>query len=80
MGLRPVVAVDAVSSRRAVDRETALARLRAAGATVATTEAIMFEWCHVSGTPGFKALLGIVKTLDEARAAGAHPRESTRHA
>jgi nicotinamidase-related amidase len=67
--LLPVVCADAVSSRRARDRELALERMRAAGAVVTTTEAVMFELCEVSGTPEFKALLAIVKRFDRAREA-----------
>jgi len=68
MNVTPVVCADAVSSRRALDRETALSRMGAAGAIVTTTEAVMFELCTVSGTPEFKQLHGIVKRLDETRA------------
>jgi nicotinamidase-related amidase len=68
-GVQPVVCADAVSSRRARDREVALARMRSAGAVISTTEAVMFELCELSGTPEFKQMHAIVKRLDEARAA-----------
>lgn len=68
MGLEPVVCVDAVSSRRALDREVALQRMRRAGAVVTTAEAVMFELCEVAGTDEFKQMLAIVKRLDAARA------------
>ena len=55
------VCADAVSSRRAFDRDTALARMRAAGATVTSVESALFELCEFSGTPQFKQLREIVK-------------------
>jgi len=70
MGLEPIVCADAVSSRRARDREVALDRMRQAGAVVTTTEAVLFELCEVSGTPEFKQMLAVVKRIDEARARG----------
>lgn len=60
-GLKVSVAADAVSSRRAADRETALARLRAAGITVSTTEALIFELAEQAGTEEFKKILTIVR-------------------
>ena len=55
-GFRVYVAVDAVSSRFELDCRTALARMDSAGATLTTTEAAMFEWCEVAGTPEFKVI------------------------
>lgn len=55
-GWRVYVAVDAVGSRFVVDRDTALARMAAAGAVLTTTEAALFEWCEVAGTPEFKTV------------------------
>lgn len=60
-GFRVSVAADAVSSRRPADRETALARLRAAGITVATTEALIFELTEQAGTAEFKKILELVR-------------------
>ncbi|HEY4761196.1 MAG TPA: isochorismatase family protein, partial [Thermoguttaceae bacterium] len=45
------VAVDAVGSRFEIDYNTALRRMESAGATLTTTEAALFEWCRVAGTP-----------------------------
>ena len=53
-GFQVYVAVDAVASRFALDRETALRRMEMSGATLTTTEAALFEWCEVAGTPEFK--------------------------
>lgn len=60
------VAVDAVGSRFEIDRRTALGRMDSAGATLTTTEAAMFEWCEVAGTPEFKQISRLaVETLGE---------------
>lgn len=61
MGYLPYVCADAVSSRRPVDRDMALQRMRQAGAVVTTTESVIFELCGEVGTETFKRLLPIVK-------------------
>jgi len=48
-------------SRYAVDRDTALRRMEMSGATLTTTEAALFEWCEVAGTPEFKRVSAIVR-------------------
>lgn len=58
---RVYVAVDAVGSRYALDQEIALRRMETAGAVLTTTEAAMFEWCELAGTPEFKQISGLVK-------------------
>jgi len=60
-GWRVYVAADAVGSRREVDYRTALERMDAAGATVTTTEAALFEWCRVAGSPEFKQISRLAK-------------------
>jgi nicotinamidase-related amidase len=55
-GWRVYVAVDAVGSRFEIDRDTALRRMESSGATLTTTEAALFEWCQVAGTPKFKQI------------------------
>jgi nicotinamidase-related amidase len=60
-GFQVYVAVDAVGSRYAVDRETALRRMEMSGATLTTTEAALFEWCEVAGTPEFKRISALVR-------------------
>ena len=55
-GWRVYVAVDAVGSRFAIDRSTALGRMDSAGATLTTTEAALFEWCEIAGTAEFKQI------------------------
>ncbi len=55
-GWQVFVAVDAVGSRFEIDLRTALGRMDSAGATLTTTEAAMFEWCEIAGTPEFKEI------------------------
>ncbi len=50
------VVVDAVSSRHALDKKTALKRMSAAGIQPVTKEMVFFEWVHQAGTPEFKKL------------------------
>lgn len=58
---RPFVLADAISSRRAFDRDTALRRMEAAGAVVTTVESAIFELTGRSDGPLFKQILPIVK-------------------
>lgn len=60
-GWRVYVAVDAVGSRFDIDYQTALRRMDSAGATLTTTEAALFEWCQVAGTPEFKQISRLVR-------------------
>ena len=55
------VAADAVGSRRKFDWQIALRRLEACGATITTTEAMLFEWCRRAGTPEFRRISELVK-------------------
>ncbi len=57
------VPVDAVGTRHAIDHETALRRMEAAGVVLTTTEAAMFEWCRVAGTAEFKQLSALAKEV-----------------
>lgn len=61
-GFEPYVAVDAVSSRKAVDREVALDRLRQAGVGFVTTEMVLFEWLARGDTDEFRDLLPLIKS------------------
>jgi len=58
---RVYVAVDAVGSRYEVDYRTALGRMDSSGATLTTTEAALFEWCRVAGTPEFREISRLVR-------------------
>jgi len=55
------VAADAISSRKQLDYEIALQRMRTNGAEVTTTESILFELLNVCGTDEFKAVSKLVK-------------------
>lgn len=57
----PFVAADAVGSRRTLDMDTSLARMRQAGVTISTTEAMIFELVERCDHPRFKDLLRLVK-------------------
>jgi len=59
-GLAVFVAVDAVGARHAIDHETALRRLEAAGAILTTTEAAIFEWCGSAEHPRFQDVRRLV--------------------
>jgi len=58
------VLTDAVGSRRPMEKETALARMRDAGAIVTSVEAMMFELVRRCDVSAFKPLLEIVKLAD----------------
>ncbi len=60
-GFRVYVAVDAIGSRSVLDYQTALRRMESSGATLTTTEAALFEWCEVAGTPEFKEISALVR-------------------
>jgi nicotinamidase-related amidase len=66
MGMRVYVAVDAVGSRHEIDHRTALRRMDSAGATLTTTEAALFEWCRIAGTPEFKQISQLVRETGPA--------------
>ena len=60
-GRHPVVCMDAVLSRKPVDREAGLELARAAGATLSSVEAVLFDLLGVAGTPEFKKISAAVK-------------------
>mgnify|MGYP002624034996 FL=1 len=53
--------VDAITSRKAIDRDTAVQRLTQAGAVPVTVESVLFELMHEAGGEQFKALSKLVK-------------------
>ena len=55
------VAVDAIGSRHKNDYEIALKRMDSAGATLTTTESVLFEWCQTSARAEFKSISNLVK-------------------
>jgi nicotinamidase-related amidase len=52
---------DAVGSRTHANRDAALARAKAHGAELATTEMVIFEWLETSDHPQFREVLRLVK-------------------
>jgi nicotinamidase-related amidase len=53
-GKEVYVVADCVGSRRALDRDIALARLRQEGARIVTREMVVFEWLGEAATPLFR--------------------------
>ncbi len=60
-GREVFLAVDAVRSRRAADRETAIRRCERAGAVLTSAETVAFEWLRGADHPSFKAVSQLVK-------------------
>jgi nicotinamidase-related amidase len=60
-GYQVYVPADAVASRHKLDWQFALQRLRDSGATITTTESVLFEWAEVAGTEEFKQIARLVK-------------------
>ena len=56
------ILVDAVGSRRSLDRDIALHRLGSSGATLLTTEMLAFEWLGNASNESFKDALAIIKS------------------
>ncbi len=55
------IVVDGVSSMRPLDRATALDRMRVSGATLTTTESVLFEILQDSTDPHFKEVSKLLK-------------------
>ena len=60
-GFQAHVVVDAISSRKAIDKEIALQRMAAQGVTLTTTESVLFELVKVAGSSEFKQISKLVK-------------------
>ena len=56
------ILVDAVGSRRSLDRDIALHRLGSSGATLLTVEMLAFEWLGNASNESFKDALAIIKS------------------
>ncbi len=52
---------DAVGSRRAESKETAIRRMERHGTDIVTTEMVLFEWLGSAGHPRFREVLALVK-------------------
>src|SRR3954454_4153574 len=60
-GRRVYLVRDAVASRRAESKETAVARLAKHGAEIVTAEMVMFEWLGSAEHPHFRDVIKLVK-------------------
>lgn len=60
-GKAVVLAEDAITTRSADRHRLGIARAAAAGATVAHTEAIVYEWMVSADHPSFRNVLNVVK-------------------
>ena len=56
LGKEVFVVAEAVGSRRASDKDLALARLRQEGCRIVSREMVAFEWLHKAGTDVFKQI------------------------
>ena len=55
------VVADAVGARGDRDHRIGLDRMQAEGATLVTTESVLFEWCQTAADPKFKQISAIVR-------------------
>ena len=60
-GYQTIVAADAVTSRKASDRALAIEQMRAAGALVMSSEAILFMLLRNAKNPAFKAVSKLIR-------------------
>ena len=60
-GFEVVLVADAVASRNAYDRQTAIDLMRASGIRVTTAEAVVFALLRTAKHPSFKAISALVK-------------------
>jgi nicotinamidase-related amidase len=60
-GRHPIVCLDAVLSRKSVDREAGIELAKAAGATLSSVEAVLFDLLGEAGTAEFKKISAAVK-------------------
>jgi nicotinamidase-related amidase len=58
---RVVVVADAVGSRDTANRDAALARMRAHGAEIVTSEMVLFEWLRDSTHPRFREVQKLLR-------------------
>ena len=56
LGKEVFVVAEAVGSRRATDKDLALARLRQEGCRIVSCEMVAFEWLHKAGTDVFRQI------------------------
>ncbi len=62
LGWEVMVPVDAIGSQSERDHELALRRMETSGATLTTTQSLLFEWTETSLHPRFREISAIVKS------------------
>jgi nicotinamidase-related amidase len=60
-GRRVFLVRDALGSRRAESKETAIRRMERQGAEVVTTEMVVFEWLQTAEHPRFREAIALIK-------------------
>lgn len=60
-GFNPVLAVDAIGSRRPADRDPAVIRMVQSGVVPSTVESALLELVHEAGGSRFKAVLPLIR-------------------
>ena len=60
-GYRTFVVADAVGSRRAESKESALRRMERRGVEIVTTEMVLFEWLGTAAHPRFREIVALIK-------------------
>ena len=60
-GRRVFIVRDAVGSRRAESKETAIRRMERSGAEVLTTEMVIFEWLETADDPRLDEVISLIK-------------------
>ncbi len=60
-GRRVCMVRDAVGSRRAESKETAIRRLEREGAEIVTTEMVLFEWLRTAEDPRLRRIIDLVR-------------------
>lgn len=60
-GYRVALVEDASSSRLATSAAAGVARMRAAGVDIVTTEMVLFEWLETAQHPRFRDVLALIK-------------------
>ncbi len=64
-GYQVSVVADALAARHSIDHDVALIRMANAGATITTTEGVLFEWCETAEAAEFKQLSTLIKARSE---------------
>ncbi|MDH2386806.1 isochorismatase family protein [Bradyrhizobium sp. CER78] len=60
-GRKAYVVRDALGSRRAEDKKTAIRRMERHGAEIVTTEMVVFEWLETAEHPRFREAIALIK-------------------